>query len=200
MGFPRSLAPKSPTYPLPVNNFFFGTTTDFEAPQTTNNIPRKITFVVPPYQYELSKKTTWGPFCGQPSVCFTAEGRTSFATPRTPGYSTTIDATILETKTLSQKNMKMMQITTPPNPTKITRFLREAHVLGYSDASGAAYGTVVYITVSQKRWYPPQPSSLAENLVSHQLRSSPFLAELSACLLLAQLVEKVSPSLQVPLC
>ncbi|GFY60000.1 integrase catalytic domain-containing protein [Trichonephila inaurata madagascariensis] len=72
-------------------------------------------------------------------------------------------------------------------------------LLGYSDASEAAYGTVVYMHCVK------EVGTTTNKLIASKSRVAPIKVisiprlELSECLLLAQLVEKVRLSLQVHL-
>ncbi|GFY37460.1 integrase catalytic domain-containing protein [Trichonephila inaurata madagascariensis] len=72
-------------------------------------------------------------------------------------------------------------------------------LLGYSDASEAAYGAIVYMRCVK------EDGTTTTKLIGSKSRVAPIKVisiprfELSACLLLAQLVEKVRLSLQVHL-
>ncbi|GFT08187.1 integrase catalytic domain-containing protein [Trichonephila clavipes] len=87
---------------------------------------------------------------------------------------------------------------------KIDRFiLTDSYVklmlLGYADASESAYGAVVYMqSVKEYGTTTTKPISSKSRVAPIKVISIPHL-ELSACFLLAQLVEKVRLSLQVHL-
>ncbi|GFY60656.1 DUF1758 domain-containing protein, partial [Trichonephila inaurata madagascariensis] len=77
--------------------------------------------------------------------------------------------------------------------------VKDIQGLGYSDASEAAYGAVVYMHCVK------EDGTITTKLAGSKSRVAPIKVisiprlELSACLLLAQLVEKVRLSLQVHL-